>query len=274
MSEGKNAAPGRTEGQPPTLEWIAVDRLQVDERYQRSTETPASRRIVVGMVKCWDWRLCQPLNVSRRQEGGLFVVDGQHRLAGARERGDIPHLPCVVSHHESHADEAHTFVALNVKRQKLSQGDVFTASLASGDQDAIRVATMVERAGLTFARHGNPVSWEPGQIFCGPAIMKALRQYGESVVSNALVALAEAYSGRVQVRGATLLKALYLIYAEDAKRPGFDPDRFIEAFGSVEQQDWEEAALDACKNNPLLSRVEGFAAAFMEQYDALGRGER
>lgn len=257
------------EGQPPTLEWIAVGRLEVDQRYQRAVDTSQSRKIIYGMVKCWDWRLCQPLNVSRRQDGSLFVVDGQHRLAGANERGDIPHLPCVVSQHVDHADEAHTFVALNVKRQRLSQGDVFNASLASGDQDATRVQAIVERAGLSFARHANPVSWKAGQIFCGPAIMKALRLHGEAVVTNALVALAEAYAGKVLSRAGTLLKALYVIYAEDAKRPGFDPDHFIEALSAVDQGDWDEYAISTCKANPALSRVEGFAAAFMEQYDAL-----
>ncbi len=260
---------GKQIGQPPTLEWIAVDRLQIDERYQRSIEGPQSRRIIFGMVKRWDWRLCQPLNVSRRSDGAMFVVDGQHRLAGARERGDVAHLPCVVSSHADHSDEAHTFVALNLKRQKLTQGDVFNASLASGDPDAARTLELITGAGLTLARHANTIAWKPGQIFCAPAIQTALKLYGDRVVSCALIALGEAYQGKVQERAATLLKPLYVIYSEDAKRPEFDPDRFIAALGSVEQRDWSDHARDQQRANPAFSSREAYAAAFIEQYDAL-----
>lgn len=256
-------------GSPPTLEWISVNRLDIDERYQRSVESPQSRRVIYGMIKCWDWRLCQPLNVSRRADGRLFVVDGQHRLVGARERGDLAHLPCVVSQHDDHADEAHTFVALNFKRQKLSQGDIFAASLASGDGDAARTLELITAAGLTLARNHTPANWKPGQIFCAPSIQTALKLYGERIVQCALIAISEAYEGKVLERAATLLKPIYVVYAEDAKRPGFDPDRFIRALGSVDQQDWGDHAREQRRKNPAMSVRDGYVAAFMEQYAAL-----
>lgn len=262
-------------GNPPTLEWVGVERLQIDAIYQRSVEGPHSKRILAGMTRCWDWRLCQPLNVSRRADGSLFVVDGQHRLVGALQRNDIPHLPCVISTHADAADEANTFVALNLKRQKLSQGDIFNASLASGDLDAQRVYDLVHRAGLSFARHTNTQSYKPGQIFCGPMLMQSLRAKGESVVANALVAMGEAYQGKVMTRAATLLKALILIYSDDAKRVGFDPDQFISAISQVDQEDWNEYAHEARKANPALSGREALALAMMEQYDACrDTGER
>lgn len=257
-------------GQPPTLEWIAVERLEVDALYQRATDTPHSRRIIFGMVKCWDWRLCQPLAVSRREDGRLFVVDGQHRLAGARERGDLPHLPCVVTAHDGTSDEAHTFVALNQKRQKLSQGDVFNAMLAAGDPDAQRVAQLVEDAGLSFARSHTPAAWKPGQIFCGPMLVAEMRVRGEPVVRNALTALAEAYPDTVHVRAATILRALLPIYAEEATRNGFDPDRLIEALSSVEQADWPDHAADTRNRlHGAVSHREALSLAILDAYAAL-----
>jgi hypothetical protein len=264
----------RVIGTPPTLEWVAIGRLRVDETYQRMTEGSHSRRIIVGMTKCWDWRLCQPLNVSRREDGSMWVVDGQHRLAGARERGDIPHLPCVVTHHEGTADEAFTFVALNQKRQKLSQGDVFNAMLAAGDQDAARVAHLVERAGLSFARSHTPATWKPGQLFCGPALVKSIKLYGDIVVANALVAVGEAFAGKILERGATILNSLTLIYTDDAKRPGFDPDQFIAALGSVSQLDWIAFAADTREQRGRsVSFREALAIAFMEKYDEMRERE-
>ena len=83
-------------GNPPTLEWVALDRLLVDDSYQRRADDGRSKVLIGQIARGWDWRLYQPLSVSRRAGGELFVVDGQHRLAAARMRGDIPHLPVVI----------------------------------------------------------------------------------------------------------------------------------------------------------------------------------
>lgn len=261
-------------GSPPTLEWVAVDRLRVDEAYQRSTETVRSLRLIATMAKLWDWRLCQPLAVSRRQDGSLWVIDGQHRLRGAHERGDIPHLPCVISSFDSVKGEAASFVALNTERQKLSQRDLFAATLASGDVGAHQALALIERAGLQLARHSNTASWKPGWIICAPAVQKAVKQYGERVVGNALVALAEAYQGKVLHLAGSLLPALYLIYRDDATRPGFDPDRFIQALAAVEQADWMSEAAQLRAGDRNLSRLDSIALAMIEQYDALADGDR
>jgi ParB-like chromosome segregation protein Spo0J len=69
----------------------------------------------------WDWSLCQPLAVAKRDDGGLMVVDGQHRLEAARLRGDIEDLPCVVTAYRNAGDEAAAFVALNQQRRPLAR---------------------------------------------------------------------------------------------------------------------------------------------------------
>lgn len=262
---------GPMAGDPPTLEWLPLGRLQVDTAYQRGIDTPQSRRILVSMVKRWDWRLCQPLNVSRRADGTLFIVDGQHRLEGARMRGDVPHLPCVVTSHTDTADEAQTFVALNLRRQKLSQGNVFAASLASGDDDAKRALQLIEGAGFTLARNHDPSTWKAGELFCGPAVQQAVKVQGEAVVKGALNALSEAYTGEVQVRGATLLQSLYVIFADDAKQRGFDRDRFVQALGSVEQRAWLDRASQLRQQHKDLSWRDATAMAIMDAYTAFGR---
>jgi hypothetical protein len=52
----------------------------------------ASQALIRQIARHWDWDLCLPLVVSRRADGSLYVIDGQHRLAAARIRGDIDHL--------------------------------------------------------------------------------------------------------------------------------------------------------------------------------------
>jgi hypothetical protein len=84
-------------GSPPSLEFRTLAELKVDDTYQRSLETDPSQRLIRRIAQFWDWGLCQPLAVARRQDGSLMVVDGQHRLAAATLRGDIAHLPCVIT---------------------------------------------------------------------------------------------------------------------------------------------------------------------------------
>lgn len=261
-------------GAPPTLEWVAVDRLKVDPVYQRAANTAQSRRLIVRMQKRWNWALCQPLVVARRLDGGLFILDGQHRYLGAIERGDIPHLPCVIIAGADHSTEAETFVALNTQRQSLSQGNIFNAMLSAGDEDAIRIGRLLEETGWRMARSSATNKWKPGELFCGPRLTKWLKSDGEEVVRNALTALREAYHDKVVTCTVNLIDALILIYREDAKYPGFDPDLLIEALATVEPNDWLELAMDARQANPALSRREAIAVAMIEEYDALKKDRR
>lgn len=256
---------GPQKGSPPTLEWTAVDRLSVDPAYQRATDGVQSRRIILGMIKCWDWSLCQPLVVSRRSDGSLFILDGQHRHAGALERGDIAHLPCVILPGLAHDGEAEAFVALNTKRQRLSQTDLFNGMLAAGDLDAVEIAAVIEATGWKVARGKAATSYGPGHLTCAPALVKLAKQNGMIPVRNALTALREAYPDTSFNNAATLLKALVSIY-RDGDLDGEDPDTFIEALGSVEPQDWDDAGRDYRRDYPMLSRIEGLSAAMMAAY--------
>src|SRR3546814_134476 len=82
-------------GSPPAPQFAQIDQLLVDDSYQRSIEGGASQRLIVKIAENWDWRLCLPLIVSRRQ-GALYVIDGQHRYEAAKLRGDIRDLPIVL----------------------------------------------------------------------------------------------------------------------------------------------------------------------------------
>ena len=178
-------------GAPPTLEWIDVTRLSIDPVYQRTVEGVKSKRIIAAMQKDWDWSLCQVIVVSRRADGSVYVLDGQHRLTGARQRGDIPHLPCVILSGRDRSNEAATFVALNTKRQKLSQADIFFGMLASGDAEAAATAAILEDQGGECAavptrsvcgRGAGEASqsFQAGDLACAPMLIREVKLKGEA----------------------------------------------------------------------------------------------
>lgn len=261
----EKAKAGPMVGNPPSLEWLAVGQLQVDPAYQRATDGPHSRRIIVGMVKCWDWKLCQPLVVTRRADGGLFVLDGQHRLEGARERGDIAHLPCVILPAIAPAEEASAFVKLNTTRQKLSQADIFAGMLAAGEPEALRIEAIMRDTGWRLVRHSNTAVYKPGELQCAPRLAKLLKSSGEAAVRNALAALREAYPETPVRSSARLIEALVRIYARGLLG-GMNPDCLIDALAAFDSpEDIAREAFDVAHGNPALSVIDAMVEVVLAE---------
>lgn len=206
---------GAQTGAPPSLEQVAIERLQVDPTYQRAADGAHSRRLIMGMVREWKWALCQPLAVARREDGSLWILDGQHRHAGATARGDIAYLPCVILPTIGAQGEARTFLDLNTKRQNLSQLDIFLGMLAAGDEYARATAALLEETGWCVVRTRSTKNWKPGDLVCAPALASHVRVHGAEAVREALLTLRQAYPDDVVTAPASLLNALVEIY-----RPG------------------------------------------------------
>lgn len=234
-------------GTPPSIEFVEVFRLHVDESYQRTIETRDSRTIIAGIAAAFDWRLCSPLVVSRRLSADatglakLFVIDGQHRLAAARLRGDIPFLPCIITTYASAAEEAELFVAVNQRRRRVSPIETFRAALVAGDKDAIEAARLITAAGLRIARNGRPDSWEPGELGQVVTVLRGVRRFGADPVLAALVQLCEAFPDERLEQAGRILEGLFLIHAEPPA--GFAPDRMFRALLELDQPGWASAAM-------------------------------
>jgi len=227
-------------GAPPSLEWVPLDRLNIDSGYQRNVDNPPSAKLIAQIGRNWDWRLFQPLSVARRADGSLFVVDGQHRLAGARLRGDLPHLPCVVQVYPAPNEEAQIFDGLNRNRKKMNYLDTYRAAVGAGVETFARVEAVIKAAGLSVAPHSNWTTWKPLQIACVAGVAKAIRNHGKAATGNALVALAEAWPTEKLRYAGTVAAGLYGVYAD--LPAGFDPDVFIDVLSEGDQFSWVEVA--------------------------------
>jgi hypothetical protein len=230
-------------GQLPVLQYCAPEQLKIDEAYQRSLEATNSQTLIRRIAMHWDWGLCQPLFVARRADGGLYVVDGQHRLEAAKLRGDVWQLPCVVTSFANAADEAAAFVALNQQRRPLTQLDLFKAALAAGDFETSQIALCVEEAGLRIANTTNNVHQKPGALANIGGLRNCYRVHGLQVLSAALDVLAQSYKDKVLRYAGTLFPGIVAIVADEIGRnPNFtDGDSFAlmtEMVGGAEQAEW------------------------------------
>ena len=213
-------------GSPPTLEWRAVGELLIDPSYQREVGTGPSQTLIRRIAMFWDWGLCQPLAVSRRPDGTLLIVDGQHRASAAKLRGDIPHLPCVITSYANAGDEAAAFVALNQQRRPLSALDLFKAAVAAEDQEALLILDCLRRAGLSIAPHSNYTAWKPGMVANVGGLKECLRSKGHHVLRDALKVLSRAYEGQILRYAGTIFPGIAHIVANE--RQGCDGGEIIQ----------------------------------------------
>lgn len=226
-------------GELPEVCWQPCETLQIDHAYQRMTEEPASKRLIQQIAENWDWRLCSPLTVSHRANGGeigFYVIDGQHRLRAAELRGDIEELPCIISVFDSLEDEARLFVAVNTARRQVGEIERFHARVASKDPWAIDTKKAAEGAGMKIARYSDPQFWQPLEIGFPARLEAAVRQDGISA-SIILNLLAGAYPTKALLRGKDLFDGLYYLQRCDAL-PQTSMAKAIKIIGARLQRAW------------------------------------
>jgi hypothetical protein len=260
-------------GELPVLQYCAVEQLKVDDSYQRSLEATNSITLIRRIAMYWDWGLCQPLYVSRRADHGLYVVDGQHRLAAARLRADIWQLPCVVRSFDSAEQEAAAFVALNQERRPLNKLQIFKAAIAAGDFEAAQIVKCVEEAGLSIASSTNIESCPEGALSSIGGLQHCYRVHGVQVLTAALDVLAQSYKGQVLRYAGTLFPGIAaIVAAEMASNPNFaDSDQFAlmtEMIGGASQAEWvrdvNQRMTDGLANSRRQAAGQVFEIAWAE----------
>ena len=254
-------------GLRPSLENHRIGDLNVDPAYQRSIEGGQSKSLIRKIAMFWDWALFHPLSVARRADGSLWVIDGQHRLAAARLRRDLYDLPCVVGPSRSLADEAASFVAMNIQRRAMTKLDLFKAAVAGEDSEAGAIMAALAEAGLSVAPHSNFTAWKPGMVANIGGIENAWRRHGGRVTRTALRALAEGLEGQVLRYAGTIFPGIAAVCAAQmAGRAAFDPalwPLFIEMIGEGEQERWRQDVMQLRTDYPNVRFSAASEAVFV-----------
>lgn len=233
-------------GEPPAIQFISPDRLKVDPSYQRSLDGRASQKLVEAIAAKWDWRLCLPLLVAARDRD-LYIIDGQHRWAAARARGDIGFLPCAVGQYDGAAEEAALFVAANRRRVAVNRLDLFRAALAAGDEATATIDTMLAAAGLTIAEHTSGKGLKSGQIGSTAVLYKALREKGSASLGEVVAILGSAFADQRIGYSGVIIGALVQI--NPAALGEADRARLLTVLRSKSADEW--AAI------PAVRRAQG-----------------
>lgn len=254
-------------GAPPELRWIDLDDLTVDTRYQRDTGSDRSRAQIKRMASAFTWAKFAPVIVARSASGKKFsVIDGQHRVLAALERGDIEQVPCCIVDAPELVQQAQSFVGLNRDQLRLTPMAEFYALVAAADPFAQRLQAVLDSAGIRIPKYAPMYGLtKPNECQAVGALMAVLKKYGEGALSFALHTIHRAYPEEPGQMRAMYIKTLAAIYAANAEL--IDLHHASETAGDIAPEDLQEMGRQAVKSGRATGVLNAMIDGFVKNYN-------
>lgn len=135
---------GKRNGKP--FKWLGVielDRLMLDESYQ--IEARQNRN--AGLVKNWDERKCQPIQVNLRDGQYLSVINGVHRIRAAFEKGwEV--IPAEIFIGLSYGEEVVMYIDQDTATAHVYPKEKFIALVQANDPECCRIYNILRSHGF------------------------------------------------------------------------------------------------------------------------------
>ncbi|MCC0035455.1 MAG: ParB N-terminal domain-containing protein [Hoeflea sp.] len=203
-------------GERPHLGWVEIDKLRIDDRYQR----PLARHnweAIARIARSFDWSLFTVVDIAPAG-GGLFaIIDGQHRVHAAALAG-IDKVPVRIVA-EPLAGQARAFMGINGNVTAITPFHVLRASLAAGEPWAVAADRAITRAGCRLmTRNGTAKEKKPGEVYATQWVRGLVDREGEvsrsacETLEVALASLKQSSAGAANPAAwaHTVLRAWYL----------------------------------------------------------------
>jgi len=192
-------------GPRPDFDWIPLDRLRVNDQYQRQIGK-RSITLIRALVRGFDWTHVRPATVTPTGDGNFEILDGQHLATAAATHGSIPAIPCFIVTTETAQQRAAAFVGLNRDRVAMTSLQIFYADLLAGDDVANAAQDGVTLAGGRVLRAPPPAGrYVIGDTVSPLAIRKVAKAKGKAGVRRIFRIAIDARRAPV---GAVLISAL------------------------------------------------------------------
>lgn len=233
------AVPAANLGARPVLTWVALDKLWVNDDYQRSISSEG-RANIGRIIEKFSWSRFTPLMVAAGEDGRYAVIDGQHRFIAAQAHGGITELPCAIVEAPAIHDQARSFLAINNDRVRASFFQLHHAGVAAGEPDALHLNQICQQVGLTIPRNNlSSKDWQAKHLRCPSVVLELAQRHGDKPVLAALrVAVAAAKRHGEAARG-SIIRGLVSLFVT---APSADEERLIKVVAERRAHDLEEAA--------------------------------
>jgi hypothetical protein len=219
---------------------LPADKITIDRDYQRDLRGSWVRRLASD----FDPDKFGALEVSRRIDGTLVVLNGQHRLAAVEALGWTEQtVPCLVYENLSPSEEASVFVGLNL-HLRLTGIDNYRAALHAEEPWATTIHKIIEVLGGWKIAGGG-----------GTGTIQAVAALRYAYDFDALAKVAD-ICGRAWPEGnwhAPIIQALTIVVTENAGK--VKPERMADRLKVVGPNEIKRRASDKSKwDNYKVSR--------------------
>lgn len=197
--------------EPATIEGLRVDELIVPPEYQRTLDDAWVR----FLISRYDASRVLVIVVSRRGDGTLVIVDGQHRVAMLRALG-VMVIRALVYVGLSPIEEANLFEDLNRNRRAPNIFDLFRAQIAGNRPDALAIRALVAEFGYEFRRGGASA---PNAIQAVGAVEAIYRQGGSDLLRAVLAITSGPWAEHSEGVEGQMLRGLAMFLRADMGHP-------------------------------------------------------
>lgn len=252
----------RDTGPKPQLEWIELDRLFVDDRYQRSLSTKRSVKLIEKIAAEFYWPSFGVLIVAPAASGGIenkyAIVDGQHRFTVAQHLAktapiEFGRVPCCIIAADTVQSQAMAFLSANKDRIVVNHFAVYHAALKAGWPKAMAVGGVCLDADIEIPKYQVPSNLlKPNQTSSVKTIEKAIEQHGTEVTLNGLKAIRMAFPTQYALH-AHVIRGVIDCFAFD-HRVKLEPA--VAALKRITLEGLDEAAEDT-RSTEGLSKFQG-----------------
>lgn len=219
-------------GPAPILQWIKIEQLVVDDRYQRELKI-GNWKAIRKIAASFKWSRFSPVFVAPIEGGRFAIIDGQHRTHAAAICG-FSEVPCQIVQ-MSLEEQAASFAAVNGLVTKVTLWQIYKAALTAGEEWAVACSETCADANcrLMFNNAGTDDK-KPGDIFPIALIRNHVAAGRRRLVTFALAALRRSEFGSDATS-----------YTNDVIRP----------------------LLDAVVDRPWLAEANADLAKFLDDFD-------
>lgn len=184
---GGRATVEASPGPAPMLQWVPVDRLMIDDAYQRPLGR-ANWTAIQKIAANFAWSRFQPLLVAPIEGGRFAVIDGQHRAHAAMLCG-IPEVPAVAVQ-VGVAERSNAFAWVNSQSIRVTLSHIYKAALSAREDWAVRADAAVSAAGCRLMPYAKTQSdKKPREVFAIGLIRKAIEAGQDTAVTAALAGI-------------------------------------------------------------------------------------
>lgn len=185
-----------------SLTKLRVGDISFDHSYQRPLDEKRAKLIAQEL----DFERLGAIEVSRRADGSLWAVDGQHRLVALVLVGKVDfRVNCVVHTGLTVPEEAKLFLKLNLGRNAPRNFALYNAELRAEEKEATEIAAILKSLGLR--------AWptRAHKSICALSAVRAAHRLGN--LRDTLIVLKAWGGGDARMLEGVLVRAISLFFA-------------------------------------------------------------